>query len=269
MSNLSITTIQTNLFWEDKASNLVMLEEKIKAIEDKTNIVVLPEMFSTGFTMNAEALAEKMNGYTVDWMKRISKENNIILTGTVIIEDENKFYNRLIWMMPNGSIGYYDKRHLFGFAGEDKFYSAGNKRLISSVNGWKINLLICYDLRFPIWARQQSDKTEEGFAPEYDILIYVANWPEKRSHAWKTLLCARAIENQCYVIGVNRVGKDGKNNAYSGDSLIIDPLGEVLYHMNGVEDTFTMTFEKEKLNEIRNNFPFLKDADSFNIENML
>jgi predicted amidohydrolase len=178
-----------------------------------------------------------------------------------MIEENGKYYNRLIWMLPNGQYGFYDKRHLFAYGEEDQHYSAGNKRLIASVKGWKINLQVCYDLRFPVWARQ---KAEEGKA-EYDLLIYVANWPERRSHAWKTLLCARAIENQCYVIGVNRVGDDAKNIHYSGNSLVIDPMGQVLYHMADEEDINTITLSKEKLEEVRTKFPFLNDADDFTI----
>ena len=239
-----------------------MLEEKIKSIDQKTEVVVLPEMFSTGFSMKPTELAEPMDGETVEWMKRVSNENGIVLTGSIIIEEEGKFYNRLIWMLPNGQYGQYDKRHLFAYGEEDKHYSPGNKRLIASVKGWKINLLVCYDLRFPVWARQQS--TAAG--PEYDVLIYVANWPERRSHAWKTLLCARAIENQCYVIGVNRVGSDGNNIYHSGNSLVIDPLGQVLYHMADEEDIFTIPLQKEKLEEARTKFPFWKDADNFKIQ---
>jgi len=262
MPTLTITTIQSNLAWEDKAANLHLLEQKIAGIEEKTEIVVLPEMFSTGFSMRPEALAETMEGETVEWMKRVSRENGIVLTGSVMIEESGKYYNRLIWMLPNGQYGYYDKRHLFAFGEEDKHYNSGNKRLIASVKGWKINLLICYDLRFPVWARQKN--TEAG--AEYDVLIYVANWPERRSHAWKTLLCARAIENQCYVVGVNRVGSDGKNVYHSGNSLVIDPTGQVLYHMADEEDVNTITLQKELLEEVRTKFPFWKDADDFRIE---
>lgn len=261
MSTLTISTIQTNLIWEEKSANLRLLEDKIASIEDKTEIVLLPEMFSTGFSMQPDKLAETMEGETVEWMKRVSRENGIILCGSVIIEEEDKFYNRLIWMLPNGQFGKYDKRHLFAFAGEHKFYTPGNKRLIASVKGWKINLQICYDLRFPEWARQQVN--ENGL--EYDVLIYVANWPERRSHAWKTLLCARAIENQCYVIAVNRVGSDGNNIYHSGNSLVIDPLGQVLYHMADEEDVFSITLQKEKLEELREKFPFWKDADAFRL----
>ena len=262
MSTLTISTIQTNLHWENKNANLQVLEEKINSLFQKTEIIVLPEMFTTGFSMNPAALAETMDGPTIEWMRRLSMQNRVILTGSVIIEEAGKYYNRLIWMMPNGEHGYYDKRHLFAFSGEDKDFSSGNKRLITSVKGWKLNMLVCYDLRFPVWARQSPS---EGKQYEYDVLVYVANWPERRSHAWKTLLCARAIENQCYVIGVNRVGRDGNDIYYSGNSLVIDPMGEVLYHMADEEDIFTITLERDRLEEVRSKYPFLKDADNFNI----
>jgi len=199
----------------------------------------------------------------VAWMKRVSRENGIILTGSLIIEEEGKYFNRLIWMLPNGQMGHYDKRHRFAYAGEDQHYTAGDKRLIASVKGWKINLQVCYDLRFPVWARNRVIKDVSN--PEYDVLIYVANWPERRSHAWKTLLCARAIENQAYVVGVNRVGSDGNNIYHSGNSLVINPLGEVLYHKSDEEDIATIVLEKDKLEDTRTRFPFLNDADSFNI----
>ena len=273
MGTLTITIIQTDLVWEDKTANLDMLEKKITAIEEKTEIVILPEMFNTGFSMKPERLAEKMDGETIEWMKRISRENGIILTGSLMIRvdseqgtGENRYFNRLIWALPNGQLGFYDKRHLFAYGDEDKHYTGGTKRLISSVKGWRINLQVCYDLRFPVWARQGLQiNQEKGGRPEYDLLVYVANWPERRSHAWKTLLCARAIENQCYVIGVNRVGNDGNNIYHSGNSLVIDPMGVVLYHMADQEDVFTISLEKEKLDEIRTRFPFLQDGDDFTI----
>jgi predicted amidohydrolase len=273
MGNLSVTIVQTNLHWEDKLANLQMLEEKINSITAKTEIVVLPEMFSTGFSMKPEVLAETMEGETVQWMKRVAAKKKIILTGSIIIEENGDYFNRLIWMLPNGQYGIYDKRHRFAYAGEDDHYTAGTKRLIASVKGWKINLLVCYDLRFPIWARQTSapnpsPPVERGeTAPEYDVLIYVANWPERRIQAWKTLLQARAIENQCYVIGVNRTGKDGNDIYYSGESMIIDPMGEVLYTKKDEEDVFTMSLDKTHLETIREKLPFLKDADSFMILN--
>ncbi len=258
MSSLTITTIQTNLHWEDKAANLQMLEQKIFSVKEKTEIIVLPEMFSTAFSMQPEKFAETMDGDTVSWMKRIASEKKIILTGSIIIKENGHYFNRLIWMLPTGQYGMYDKRHRFAFAGEDEYYTAGTKRLVASVKGWKINLQVCYDLRFPVWARQAS-------AAEYDVLIYVANWPERRSTAWKTLLQARAIENQCYVVGVNRVGNDGNGIFHSGNSMIIDPLGEILYHKKDEEDIFTLTLSKDNLQTIRQKFPFWKDADNFKI----
>ena len=257
--SLTFTLIQTDLFWEDKKANLLMLEEKILNLKDKTQIVVLPEMFSTGFSMLPNLFAETMQGYTIDWMKRIASTQKIILTGSVMIEEEGNYYNRLIWMMPNGQFGYYDKRHCFAYANEDKHYTAGKTKTIAQVNGWKINLQICYDLRFPVWVRQQKNNL-------YDAIIYVANWPERRSTAWKSLLVARAIENQCYVIAVNRVGKDGNNIEHSGDSMVINPLGEILYQKNNVEDIFTITIDKNTVEVVRNKFPFWKDADDFIIK---
>lgn len=272
MSTLNITTIQTRLYWEDKAANLRMLEEKINSIEDKMEVVVLPEMFSTGFSMNPSLLSEKMDGPTVQWMKKITTSKNLILTGSVIIEEEGQYYNRLIWMQPNGQYGCYDKRHRFAYAGEDQYYAAGNKRMIASVKGWKINLMVCYDLRFPVWSRQAMPSGLQGgdgaktADPEFDIMIYVANWPDRRIHAWRTLLQARAIENQCYVVGVNRTGLDGNNIQYPGESMIIDALGEPLYSGVNGEDVFTISLEKDKLTDIRTKLPFLKDADRFQIE---
>jgi predicted amidohydrolase len=261
MSSLSVSLIQTNLYWEDKNRNLAMLEDKILGISEKTNLVILPEMFSTGFSMRPSIFAESMDGETIAWMKKMAISKKIILTGSIIMEENGQFFNRLIWMLPNGTYGYYDKRHLFAYAGEDQHYTAGNKRLITSVNGWKINLQICYDLRFPVWARQQSNIE----TPEFDLLIYVANWPEKRSHAWKTLLMARAIENQSYVIAVNRVGLDGNLINHSGDSMIIDPLGNILFTTQQNEVIHHMELHKDALNDIRNIFPFWKDSDEFQI----
>lgn len=279
-----------------------MLEEKISSIKEKTEIVALPEMFNTGFSMQPELLAESMEGETVQWMKRITAEKKIILTGSFICKEDHpavqaevnegevqtegsedavqtpaaarvptRYYNRLVWMLPNGQYGVYDKRHRFAFAGEDRQFSAGSKRLIASVKGWKINLQVCYDLRFPVWARQAPSqphhKGEEHTSAEYDVLIYVANWPEKRSHAWKTLLQARAIENQCYVVGVNRVGNDGNGIYHSGDSMAVDPMGEVLCTKKDAEDIFTVVLDKEHLRSVREKLPFLRDADDFMLLN--
>lgn len=261
MSSLTLTFIQANLSWENKIANLDMLERKIMSIAGKTELVLLPEMFSTGFSMRPEIFAEPMSGETVSWMKRVSREKNVILTGSVIIEDNGNYFNRLIWMLPNGVHGYYDKRHLFAYAGENEHYEPGHKRLIASVNGWRVNLQVCYDLRFPVWARQQI----HGNHTEYDLLIYVANWPQRRSHAWKTLLQARAIENQCYVAGVNRVGYDGNDIYHSGDSMLVDGLGQVLYHKADADDIHTITIHKSDLDDTRSRFPFWKDADDFSL----
>jgi omega-amidase len=261
MALVTFTLIQTALHWEDKAANLQMLEEKITALSQPTHVVVLPEMFSTGFSMKPQALAEGMDGPTLHWMKKVAAAKKVVLTGSMIIEEGGKYYNRTIWMQPNGHYGCYDKRHRFGYAGEDKQYTAGTKRFIASVNGWKVALMVCYDLRFPVWSRQQFG--ENGF--EYDIALYVANWPQRRSTAWKTLLQARAIENQCYVIGVNRVGEDGNGIYHSGDSMVIDPLGNILYHKENEEDAFTITLEKETIDDMRKKFPFWRDADAFQI----
>jgi len=279
MSTLTITGIQSNLHWEDKKANLQMFEEKIISISQQTEIVVLPEMFSTGFSMQPKKLAETMDGETIQWMKQVAAKKKIILTGSLIIEDlappfpaerglggEVAYYNRLVWVLPNGQVGYYDKRHLFAYADEDQYYTSGAKRVIASVKGWKINLLVCYDLRFPVWSRQSPPPSREaGRGPEYDVLIYVANWPEKRVHAWTTLLRARAIENQCYVIGVNRTGEDGNKIRHTGESMAIDPMGEILYHKKDREDIFTVTFDKSDLEKAREKFPFWKDADRFQI----
>ncbi|RYF95520.1 MAG: nitrilase family protein [Chitinophagaceae bacterium] len=275
MSKLNVSIIQANLSWENKEANLSMFESRIRGAAGRKEVVILPEMFSTGFSMNPAKLAETMDGPTLQWMRNISAEQKIILTGSLIIEENGAYYNRLIWMLPNGQFGYYDKRHLFAYAGEDKHYHGGNKRLIASVKGWKINLQICYDLRFPVWARQSDSSLDQvNISPgertnrnvEYDMLVYVANWPERRNHAWKTLLQARAIENQCYVIAVNRVGNDGNDIYHSGDSMIVDPLGEVLYTKAHEEDLFTIQLDKNHLDELRNRLPFLNDADDFLIQ---
>ena len=265
MSSITITLVQTQLFWEQKEANLRLLEEKINQLQQPTHVIVLPEMFNTGFSMRPQLLAEEMNGSTVEWMKRIAAEKRVILTGSLMVKEpveapagSFRYYNRLVWMLPNGQCGVYDKRHLFGYAGEDQHFTPGNRRLVASVNGWRFHLQVCYDLRFPVWARQQS--TAE---PEYDVLLYVANWPERRKQAWRTLLQARAIENQCYVVGVNRVGADGNGIDHSGNSMVVDPMGDILYEKEQEEDLHTITLSKEHLLEVRSKLPFLKDADDF------
>ncbi len=262
MNTLTVTLVQADLAWEDKDANLRKFTRIIEGITDKTELIVLPEMFSTGFSMNPERLAETMEGETVCWLKEIAARKGAIVAGSLMIEEGGHYFNRLVWMLPNGNYGFYDKRHLFCYAGEDKHYSRGDTRLIASVKGWRVNLQVCYDLRFPVWARQQKSDHE---GPEYDVLLYVANWPERRNHAWKSLLTARAIENQCYVVGVNRVGNDGNQIYHSGDSMVLSPLGEVLHHVADKEEVYTITLQKQTLETVREKFPFWRDADSFTI----
>src|SRR5690606_11907076 len=264
-STLTVTLIQSALHWEDKKANLEMFTQKINSIKEKTELVVLPEMFSTGFSMNPKKLAETMDGETINWMKKTAAEKRVIITGSVIISEKNNFYNRMIWMLPNGKYGYYDKRHLFAYAGEDEHYSSGKKRFIASVKGRRLHLQVCHDLRFPVWSRQVTDKENEEDGTEYDLLIYVANWPDRRRHAWNTLLQARAIENQCFVVGVNRVGTDANGHYYSGDSLVANPLGELYYHKQEEEDVFTITLNKDEVTGIREKLPFWKDGDEFRL----
>jgi predicted amidohydrolase len=282
MQDLKITIIQSDLHWENIDANLKMFSDKIASIKEQTHLIVLPEMFSTGFTMNNKAMAETMKGKTVEWMKKISKEKNCVLTGSVIIEEQNKYYNRLIWMRADGSFETYDKRHLFRYANEQDHYSAGNKKLIVELNGWKICPLVCYDLRFPVWSRNShplsispkgGDKHAQPPSPwgkdgmgYYDILLFVANWPERRNHPWKTLLMARAMENQAYVIGVNRIGQDGNNVSYSGDSAALNFKGEIISKTKANEESIeTITFPKKELDEWRKIFPAWMDADPFTV----
>jgi omega-amidase len=260
-STLTVSIVQANLVWQNKSANLQQFEKQICERQQHTEIVLLPEMFSTGFSMQAKELAENMDGVTIGWMRKLAIQEKIIIAGSLIIDEQQQYYNRFIWMLPNGEMTYYDKRHLFGFAEEDKYFAAGNKRCIVQVKGWKILLQVCYDLRFPVWARQQV----LNGVPEYDAIFYVANWPERRSHAWKTLLCARAIENQAAVIGVNRVGEDGNGIYHSGNSMVINSLGEVLYHKADEEDFFTISLQKKTIEQTRQKLPFLKDADEFKI----
>jgi predicted amidohydrolase len=259
MDNLKITTFQGYLFWENIDKNLQNIALRLSAIREKTELIILPEMFNTGFTMNAEKLAEPMGGKTMQWMHKIAKQYNCVVTGSLIIKDGGKFYNRLIWVRPDGTQEHYDKRHLFTLAKEQETYTPGTKKLIVDLKGWKICPVICYDLRFPVWLRNVGG--------EYDILIIVANWPERRALHWRTLLPARAVENQSYVIGVNRVGHDGYEVYHSGDSTCISPMGEVIYYKRDEEDLYTFTISGSEPQKTRRALPFLQDEDKFNIEN--
>lgn len=261
MSDLSVTLIQSSLHWENTNANIKMFDEKINSIEGTMEIVILPEMFSTGFSMHPEILAETMDGKTIQWMEEITKKKNIILTGSIIIREEDKYFNRLIWMFPNGHFAFYDKRHLFAYAEEHQHYTCGNKKLITQVKGWKICPVICYDLRFPVWLRQSPEEESR-----YDLLICVANWPASRSEAWDILLRARAIENQCFVAGVNRVSSDGNGILYDGGSAIINPMGKEVIRKDKDESVIQFTVEKETIINTRKSFPFLMDADHFTIQ---
>jgi omega-amidase len=255
-TNLHLTLVQSDIVWEDKVANLAHYESLIGGLQGPREVVALPEMFSTGFSMDAARLAEPMDGPTVGWMQQMAARHRCLLTGSLIISEEGRYYNRMLWVQPDGQMGWYDKRHLFCYAGEDAHYSPGSRRFIASVKGWRICLMVCYDLRFPVWARNQG-------GDEYDVLLYVANWPQQRALAWKTLLQARAIENMCYVAGVNRVGQDARGNQYSGDSSLFDPLGECLWQQSRQEAVQTLTLQPHVLNEARRKFPFLKDGDRF------
>lgn len=254
--SLNVTIIQPDIVWEDKEANLAHYSHLIGSIEGTKELVVLPEMFSTGFSMAPGRLAESMEGQTVSWMRETAKAHRILLTGSLIIEEAASYYNRIVWMQPDGIYSTYDKRHLFGYAGEDDHYSPGSRKLIVQVKGWRICPLVCYDLRFPVWARNVPGS-------EYDVLLYVANWPQRRSLAWKTLLQARAIENQSYCIGVNRIGSDANGITYRGDSSVFDPLGEKLWQCTEVEAVHTITLSRKQLEDTRSHLPFLKDADRF------
>ncbi len=252
MQDLTVTFIQSKLHWQNVDANLKMFEEKIDLIGTTTDLIILPEMFTTGFSMNALELAEPMNGKSVTWMADQAKELNAVITGSLIIQEAGKYFNRLIWMRPDGSFTHYDKRHLFTMANEHLTYTAGDERLIVSLNEWRICPLICYDLRFPVWARNRN---------QYDLLIYTANWPVQRSFHWKVLLQARAIENQCFTVGVNRCGIDGNGHYYTGDSCMISPSGEIYAQAADVEIIETRTLSYEYLRFIRKKLPFLADAD--------
>lgn len=261
MENLSITLIQANIHWEDISANLEMFASKINSIQQPTDLIILPEMFSTGFSMNAGKIAEDAaNSKAIEWMAKMARAKNCVITGSLMLREKRKFFNRLIWMPPDGDFQTYDKRHLFSYAEEDKVYTAGEEKLIVQLKGWRIYPLVCYDLRFPVWARNTMSRSN---LPAYDVLIYVANWPQRRIQAWKYLLIARAIENQSYAVGVNRVGNDGNDIYYSGDSMILDALGNILYHKAEEEDVCTIVLDYAELQRVRDNFRFLRDADSF------
>ncbi|MFO7684722.1 MAG: amidohydrolase [Desulfobacterales bacterium] len=258
MPDLTVTVIQTELDWEDAAGNLRRFDRLIGALQAATDLIVLPEMFTTGFSMNAAALAESMDGRAVGWLRETARRTGAAVVGSIIAADRGRFYNRLCWASPDGSIVTYDKKHLFGYAGEDRVYTAGDAALLVGVKGWKIRPFICYDLRFPAWNRNIN--------AAYDLSVFVANWPQRRAAHWKVLLQARAIENQCFVIGVNRIGTDGNGLYHSGDSSVIDPLGTILFRSAHAPCVFTLTLDRGLLDRYRQEFPAWQDADRLSLD---
>ena len=254
MKDLRVTLVQSHLHWEDKGANLAAFTEKWSELKGQTDLVILPEMFTTGFTMNAQPLAEPMGGPTLEWLARQAAGLNAVITGSFIVSENSLYYNRLVWMRPDGSYEIYDKRHLFTLAGEQNAYTPGKERLIMDIHGWKVSPLICYDLRFPAWSRNTVG---------YDLLIYVANWPEPRRHHWRCLLAARAIENQAYTLGVNRVGLDGNGFPHTGDTSAFTFAGEELLHVANAEGCFTLTLSHAEQLAFRQKLPFLADQDRF------
>lgn len=254
--NLKISFLQSKFAWEDPAVNRKRYSEKINLLPD-TDLIILPEMFPTGFSMNAKKLAEEPEGETFSWMIKTAKKKQAAITGSVIIVENQKYYNRLYFVFPDGRFETYDKKHLFSFAEEHKTFSPGNKKIILEFKGWKICPLICYDLRFPVWSRNVE---------EYDLLIYVAYWPHVRIPAWDALLRARAVENMCYSVGVNGIGTDGNGHTYSGHSAIYGPLGNLLSTEDYEKElSETISLNKTELMDIRQKMAFLEDRDSFKI----
>ena len=253
MPDLTVTLIQTALAWEEIDANLAMLDARLDAISEPTRLIVLPEMFSTGFSMNATQCAETMDDRAVGWLRAKATAKGVHIAGSLMIKDQERYYNRLVWAHPDGAITTYDKKHLFRYAGEEKIYAAGLKRVTLEIDDWRIRPFICYDLRFPIWCRNLNKA--------YDLAIFVANWPARRAAHWKALLRARAIENQAYVIGVNRVGEDGNGHAYDGDSAVITPTGDYLFEKHADACVFTLQLSRKALDDYRATFPAWMDAD--------
>ncbi len=255
--DLNIALVQSQLAWENAQGNFDIFDAHLRAIND-ADLIVLPEMFSTGFSMDPARLSESMQGATMQWLTQKAKEKNCVITGSFIAEEKGKYYNRLVWMRADGTYECYNKRHLFRMAGENNQYTEGDQKLIVALKGWKICPLVCYDLRFPVWSR--------NVALQYDILLYIANWPAVRRHPWKSLLVARAIENQVYVLGLNRVGNDGQQLNYSGDSAVIDPRGNYLAQAKeGAEEIIQLCLKDTYLQECRAAFPVHLDADDFTL----
>lgn len=256
MQDLTITLVQTELTWHDPAANRAHFGEIVHSLPEASDLIILPEMFTTGFTMDTRELAEPMTGPTARWMAELAGACGVTLCGSLIVEDGGRYFNRCLWMPPDGAFRHYDKRHLFRMAGEHEHFAAGESREIFTLKGFRICPMICYDLRFPVWSRG---------ANEFDLLVYVANWPAARRSAWQTLLPARAVENQCYVAGVNRTGTDGREIAYAGDSGVYDYLGQPLANLGPENGHCTVTLGLADLNRYREKFPAWRDADDFRL----
>ncbi|MBT8245676.1 MAG: amidohydrolase [Winogradskyella sp.] len=256
-NELKIALIQSDLTWENPEDNRNHFTSKIESISESVDLIVLPEMFTSGFTMNASSIAEKMEGDTINWLKALASVKELAIVGSLVVSENNKYYNRLVFVRPNGEIDTYDKRHTFTLAGEHRVYTAGITKTIIDYKGWKICSLICYDLRFPVWARNTED---------YDVLVYVANWPKPRINAWDALLKARAIENMSYCIGVNRIGVDATGHEYPGHSACYNVLGEKLTHIipneKGIE---IVSLDKKHIKKHREKLNFLNDKDNFSL----
>lgn len=256
-TTLRVSALQFNLVWEDKAANIQAIEKFWNELPADRHLIVLPEMFSTGFSMRPSEFAETMDGATVQWMRKRAVQSGAYIAGSLIIQENDSYYNRLICVTPLGDTMQYDKRHLFSMAGEEQYYSAGKSRDCWNILGWRILPQICYDLRFPVWSRNDQD---------YDAVLYPANWPERRNEAWKTLLRARSIENQAYVVGVNRIGLDGNDVDHSGDSVILSPLGAALSELKPHQEGWLHAeWKREELDHVRKAFPFLRDRDVFSV----
>lgn len=248
--------IQTNIIWENPAENRRIFEEKINALNESVDLIILPEMFTSGFTMHPETVAEAMTGQTISWLTEVAKSKNCAITGSLVITENENFYNRMVFVFPDGTVQHYDKKHLFTLAGEDKIYNSGKEKVIVDYKDWKICLQVCYDLRFPVFSRNIEN---------YDLIIYVASWPKVRTNAWDILLKARAVENLSYVIGVNRIGTDNNDFEYIGHSQIIDELGNFIIEPTENDIVFITNLDKNKMLETRNKLNFLNDKDAFNL----
>jgi omega-amidase len=259
---ITITLVQPDIVWENISSNLENYTNLLRQNSEETDLIVLPEMFTTGFSMNAQYLAEREGGMTMKWMEKWSRKMDCAITGSIIMTENGFYYNRLIWMRPDGSYSFYDKRHLFSMGDEDLFYTSGGRKIITEVRGWKVCPLICYDLRFPVWSKNRYSDNHW----DYDILIYIANWPASRDNIWTTLLAARAIENQAYIAGVNRVGKDGNQLTYAGNSMIADPEGNIEGRCELKQPDYkTFTISSKKLTADRDKLGAGKDWDMFDL----